>query len=452
MAEEKLPASLEEYQAELNAIADIEGTLSPEQIARYEALEKGMTALRASQAVKARNQTWNKPSVSIVPNAPKGDKAEEYAFERYLRGDLGAAKELIYNAGDKPNMARYDQTLTTTAGGYLIPTTTEARIVEVMKNFGGIATVAEELPTAAGNPINYPTNDDTANSAEIDAVNTAMSSAGADLVFGQVTLGAYSYMSGGASNAALHVPFELAQDSLFPIVPFVSRKLGTRIGRKQAVDFATGTGSGQPKGLFRRVPDVNLTSGNFTIGGSVTASYIYGELLGTGLGYPTNGLSGVVYTLDPDYLPNASWVMRYSTLGALASLTTTTGVPLFVPQNQSSFQDSDMTSGSTPGAPDSGGGYRPAGRLLGYPVIVDQAAPAVANATAAKPGNAGDAFISFGDHRQAYIIRRVQGITLLVDPYTTMNKRQIGYFAWARADATIQNSAAHVLLAGWNAA
>lgn len=445
---DKVPQSLEEYQAALTAIAEQEGTLSPEQIAEYEKLEQGMVALRASQGVKSRNQTWNKPAVSILPAAPKGDKALDYAFESYLRTGQRNSDIEAYrvDGGPSQGMARYDQTITTTAGGYLIPPGFEQRIVEVKKNFGGISSVAEHLPTTTGQPLQYPTNDDTANSAEIDAVNTAMSSAGADLVFGQITLSAYSYMAGGASNAALHVPFELAQDSTFPIVPFVSRKLGTRLARKQAADLATGSGSSAPKGLFQRIPDINLLSGNFT----QTAAVNYGQLVGALA--VSGGGQGVVFTLDPDYLPNATWVMRYATLGILASITDTTGRPIFQPLNGSSWQQTDMTGGSTPGAPDDMGGYRPAGLLLGYPVIVDQAAPAVANASIAKPGAAGDAFISFGDHRQAYIIREVQGITLLVDPYTTMSKRQIGYFAWQRLDATIQQSKAHVLLAGWNAA
>jgi HK97 family phage major capsid protein len=441
------PESLEEYQTALTAIADIPGTLNDEQVAQYKTLEKDMVAFKESADVKSRNATWNKPRPNLLPVAPKGeDKEREYAFERYVRGDLGAAQDLIRDPGVSSNMARYDQTLTTTAGGYLIPTTTENRIIEVMKNFGGVATVAEELITAAGTPINYPSNDDTANTAEIDAVNVGMTSAGADLVFGQVTLGAFSYMAGGASNAALHVPFELAQDSQFPIVPFVERKLGTRLARKQSSDFAIGTGTTLPQGLFDRIPDINLLSGNFT----QTAAVNYGQLVGA-LAVAGGG-QGVVFTLDPDYLPNATWIMRYPTLGILASITDTTGRPIFEPFGGSSFQQADMTSGSTPGAPDAAGGYRPAGRLLGYPVIVDQAAPAVGNASIAKPGAANDAFISFGDHRQAYIIRRVQGTTILVDPFTAMSKRQIGYFCWARADAKIQASKAHVLLAGWNAA
>jgi HK97 family phage major capsid protein len=252
-------------------------------------------------------------------------------------------------------------------------------------------------------------------------------------------------MAGGTANAALHVPFELAQDSTFPIVPFVSRKLGTRLGRKMALDLAVGTGSSQPKGLFDRIPDINLLSGNFT----QTAAVNYGQLVGAIAA--AGGGQGVMFTLDPDYFPNATWVMRMTTLGILASITDTTGRPIFQPFAASSFDaNNPMLAPGTEGQ--DGQGYRPVGNLVGFPVVVDQAAPAVANASIAKPGAALDAFISFGDHSQAYVVRPVQGITLLVDPYTTMAKRQIGYFTWARQDATIQNAKAHVLLAGWNAA
>ncbi len=401
-----------------------------------------MLALRDSDEFKSKYKKWIKPSVSLIPPQPKGDDGEMYAWE----GAKGYLRTGQYNAdmaGREVNNLQYDQTLTTSAGGYLIPTTLEQRIVVFKKAYGGIQTIADHISNGSGNPLNYPTNDDTANSAEIDAVNVGMSSAGADLVYGQVALNAFSYMAGGTANAALHVPYELAQDATFSITEHVASRLGTRLGRKMAHDLAIGTAASQPKGLFDRIPDINLLSGNFT----QTAAVNYGQLVGA-LAVAGGG-QGVVFTLDPAYLPNATWVMRYSTLGILASITDTTGRPIFQPFSSSEFQTADMTNG--PGAVD-GSGYRPAGTLIGFPVIVDQDSPAVANASIAKPGAALDAFISFGDHRQAYVVRDVAGVVLLVDPYTQIAKRQMGYFAWARQDATIQNAKAHVLLAGWNAA
>lgn len=445
MADEKEPKTAEEFDAALKAIADIPaGEMTDDDLVKYEALEAKALLFAKGSNLKDRYTAWSRPRVTILPESPKGDAGEMYAWD----GPNGYLRTGHYNmdmAGRENNGLKYDQTETTTAGGYLVPTSLEQRIVFFKKNYGGIASVADSLPTGGmGNPINYPTNDDTANSAEIDAINTAMSSAGADLVLGQVTLGAYSYMAGGTSNKALNVPFELVSDTKFPITDWVSERLGIRLGRKMALDLAIGTGSSQPKGLFDRIPDINLLSGNFT----QTAAVNYGQL--TGALAVSGGGQGVMFTLDPDYLPNATWVMRYSTLGILASITDTTGRPIFQPFGDSSFAASNIAPAPGRGAED-GNGYRPVGNLIGFPVVVDQAAPAVGNASIAKPGAALDAFISFGDHRQAYVVRPVQGVTLLVDPITGMSKRQIGYWAWARQDATIQNAKAHVLLAGWNA-
>jgi HK97 family phage major capsid protein len=446
---DKEPQTAEEFDAALKAIADIPaGEMTDDDLAKYEALESKALLFAKANNVKGKYAAWSRPRVTVLPAAPKGDAGEMYAWDG-PRGYLRTGQYNMDMAGRENNglpVQSYDLTETTTAGGYLVPTTLEQKIVLFKKNYGGIASVADTLDTGTmGNPVNYPTNDDTANTAEIDAINTAMSSAGADITFGQVPLGAYSYMAGGTSNKALNVPFELAADVRFPITNFVSERLGIRLGRKMGHDLAIGTGSSQPKGLFDRIPDINLLSGNFT----QTAAVNYGQLVGAVA--VAGGGQGTMFTLDPDYLPNATWVMRYSTLGILASITDTTGRPIFQPFAQSEWGGGGSNMAADGTATD-GQGYRPRGLLIGFPVVVDQDSPAVANASIAKPGAALDAFISFGDHRQAYVVRPIQGTTILVDPITGMSKRQIGYWAWARQDATIQNAKAHVLLAGWNAA
>ena len=60
-------------------------------------------------------------------------------------------------------------------------------------------------------------------------------------------------------------------------------------------------------------------------------------LVGTGAYKSGVANVGIVFSLDPDYLPNATWVMSYATLGILASITDTTGRPIFVPFQASSF-------------------------------------------------------------------------------------------------------------------
>ena len=77
----------------------------------------------------------------------------------------------------------------------------------------------------------------------------------------------------------------------------------------------------------------------------------------------------------------------------------------------------------------------PFGTFYGKPITIDNSA-----------GN----LVAFGDIAQAYIIRRVRGVQLLVDPYSAQKKRAVQYHAWARADANIQDPNA-VSVSSWSA-
>jgi HK97 family phage major capsid protein len=264
-------------------------------------------------------------------------------------------------------------------------------------SYGGIAEVAETLTTSEGNPISYPTVDDTANVGEIVAEGGTFA-AGADLVFGTRSLTAYKYMAGGAGNLPLKVSWELLQDAAFDVSSFVARRLGERIARLQAVHWATGTGTGQPQGLVTPI----TTSG--TIG-----TLAYADLLAT------------VLALDPAYRNGARWVMNDATYGSIMGLVDTTGRPLVNDQNQS-------ISGDVGGP-----------NLLGYPVTIDQAMPS--KATGAK-------FLAFGNINEAYVIRRVKDITLVTLNELYAANGQTGFMAWARADGAVQNPNAIVVRTG----
>src|SRR6267378_1870454 len=198
------PKNLDEFQAALSAIADKEGTLTPEEVEQYTKLEQDMVTFKASQDVKSRNQVWNKPRVSLQPaSVIKGSRDDgRYTYDKFLRGDQGAAKELAdFPDGGKTlrwplsqgmvDMKAYAQTETTTAGGYLVPTVTEPVLVKITKAFGGLSARSMHLNTNNGAPINFPSIDDTANTSAIAAINAAPGAGGADLAFTQITLGAY---------------------------------------------------------------------------------------------------------------------------------------------------------------------------------------------------------------------------------------------------------------------
>jgi HK97 family phage major capsid protein len=390
---------VDEILAALQAIIDgakaedgTERDLTDEELERYKELEGRLEMARQSAEIRSRQKAYTAPVRSDlhVHTATRTEvDPQERAFEQYLR------------TGDAPpelTEFRAQSTGTNTAGGYLVPTGFRNKLIERMKQFGGIGEVAETITTSEGNTINYPTVDDTANVGEIVAEGGTFA-AGADLVFGTRALTAYKYFAGGAGNLPLKVSWELLQDAAFDVSSFVARKLGERIARLQAVHWATGTGTGQPQGLVTPI----------TTGGAIASNAVgptYAELLAT------------VNMLDPAYWSGARWVMNSASMAKIQGQLDTTGRPIL---NDSTQGISGDPGGST---------------LLGYPVTIDQAMPSMA---------AGAKFLAFGNIAEAYVIRRVKDVTLVTLNELYAANGQTGFMSWARADGAVQNPNAVVV-------
>lgn len=392
MTVEEILAALEAIIEGAKAEDGSERPLTDEEAERYEELEGKLTMARRSAEIRSRQAAYTAPvrsdlHVHVATQEP--EDPHERAFEAYLRTGQENGELAEFRA---------QSVGTNTAGGYLVPTGFRAKLIERMKQFGGIAEAAETFNTSEGNPINYPTIDDTANIGEIVAEGGTFA-AGADLVFATRALSAYKYMAGGAGNLPLKVSWELRDDSAFDLVAFLTRTLGTRIARVQAVHWATGTGSGQPQGIVTPITTSGAIASNAT-------GPTYAELLAT------------VNFLDPAYWAGSKWLMNSATLAKIQGLVDTTGRPLLNP--------------STEGISSSPGGQT----LLGYPVVIDQAMPAMA---------ASAKFLAFGNINEAYVIRRVKDVTLVVLNELYAANGQTGYMAWARADGAVQNPNAIVV-------
>lgn len=388
---------------ELSAIAGIaeQRSLSTEEIANYEALESELAQRRSTEKILARHGAYVSDTDSVASLAAvayastaKVDDTQERAFESYLRTGRENA-DLVE--------LRAQGVGTDSAGGYLVPPGFLSRLVDVMKEFGGVANVVETVTTSTGNNLEFPTVNDTSNVGEIVAESGTFAS-GADMTFGTVTLGAYKYMAGGASNAPLRVSVELLQDSAFDVQGLVTRKLGERIARLQAQHIVRGTGTGQPKGIVTGLTGVEIEAD--------TAGVTYADLV------------KFIHSVDAAYRPNARWAFNDNTLKTLRLLEDSNGDPLW--RNASA----DMATGL-------GGGT-----LLGYPVTIDSAFLDIdADSNTVNWG-------VFGDLREGYLIRRVREIQLVVNPWTRAANGQVEFTAWARMDATQQNTSAYVALTG----
>ena len=323
----------------------------------------------------------------------RADEEQQYhdAFMALIRSDqpgmldLSQDQRKILRQHYIKEEVRAQGTVPKSTGGYLIPTTLAARIIETMKAYGGIRQYATVLNTSAGEPINFPTNDDTGNEGELVGEHKQVDET--ELEFGQKDLGAYKY-----SSKVVRVSIELLQDSAFGLDGFITRKFGQRLGRVTSRHYAVGTGENQPQGLLP------------------AAGVGYTAESPTDIGY--KDLLRLKHSVDPAYrnMGGCRWVFNDSILLQFKEMLDDNGRPLWKPS---------MADG-TPALID------------GDPYVIDQGCP---------DAEAGTVPMAYGDLSE-YIIRDVLGFSLhrMIEKYIDFG--QIGFLAFMRTDANLMDSAA----------
>ncbi|MZR14232.1 phage major capsid protein [Maritimibacter sp. DP07] len=186
---------------------------------------------------------------------PEGIDYRE-AFQEYLRaqGNVGAmsaeARSVLERGYQKVDVDKEKRAQTTTAaaGGYSIPETMLQRVVETMAAFGpmyddnGPFTV---IPTDGGNPMPFPTVDDTAGTAVAHTEGATLTDdGGSDVTFGEKVLNAYAF-----DTEWLRVSKELADDSFLALERFIGKLLGKRLARLANAKLTTGSGSSDVEGI-----------------------------------------------------------------------------------------------------------------------------------------------------------------------------------------------------------
>lgn len=350
----------------------------------------------ASTTIRAQHRAYNtvvvpagRPSASV-----RREETLDKAFNHYLR--TGQANSDL----TAPRNAQ--GTDTGPGGGYLVPDGFRDKLVDRMKAFGGLAGVVEELVTTTGENLLWPTIDDTANTGEVvDEGGTF--SGGADLVFGEGNIGAYQYMAGGAGGVPLRLSLRLTRDSRVDIEGLVSGKLGVRMARIQATHWVTGSGVKQPQGIVTGKTGIEIAA---------NTAVTYADLV------------HFVHQVDPAYRDTARWAFNDASLEVIRTIEDDNGRPII--------------KGSTEGAATGAGGET----LLGYPVTIDQA---FANIN--KSSNTVN-WGAFGDLEAAYLLRRVEEVAIIVNPWTRAQYGQIEYSAIAWADGIVQDANAFIALTG----
>lgn len=321
--------------------------------------------------------------------------AYETAFGQFVRGgtDFCTAEQrqlLLAHRAESRDLG----VTTPSAGGYLVPPGYRAVMTETMKAFGGLINFANVITTSTGNPLQWPTNDDTGNIGAILAENTVIPTQ--DVVIGTRAIGAYTYTS-----KLVRVSLQLLQDSAFNIDTWLPRKLGQRIGRAVADHLVNGTGTGMPTGILP-------SATNFT----GTAIGLAAFLANTS-GATYNAVIDLEHSVDPAYRQAGAcrFIFNDNTLAVLRKCKDTQQRPLWLPV-------------PVPGMP---------ATINGLPYTIDQAMPNAAN-----PAKV----MLFGDFNAGYVVRQVLDVQAVRLAERYADFLQVGFFGFMRLDALPDDAAA----------
>lgn len=337
---------------------------------------RGAVPLASLDEALASSARIRSEGVPMTDTDIRTDDPTREAFVRYLR------------SGDESEL-RAQGVATGSAGGYFVPRGFRNTVIETMKAYGSVRSLADTITTTTGNDLEFPTNNDTANVGAILSENTQATEQ--DVVLGQKTLRAYAYTS-----KTVRVSLQLLQDSAFDLDSWLARQLGVRIARAQNAHFTTGTGTAQPEGV-----QTNAAIGKTGATGQTTG-VVYDDLV------------DLVHSVDPAYRANpadCAWMMGDAAFGVVRKLKDGQQRPLLEPNLQT-------------GQPD---------MLLGYRVAVNNDMPAMGASVKS---------ILFGNFRAYYVVRDALDFQLLrmVERYADF--LQHGFLGWQRSDAIVQDAAA----------
>lgn len=371
-----------------------------EEVEEYEGLERQLKAAQRTAELRSRDAAYRVVTNTVgQPRAAVSTKSDEEqyraAFDNYLRTGEKNSDLIQFRNQTKG---------TASEGGYLVPEEFRRKLVECIESFGGLAANVETITTATGAEMPFPTLSDQNSGVLVSEASPAATGTGADMVFGEKILRAYRYVAPGGDNVmspeahadGLRVSVELLQDSAFDLESLIRRVLGRRIARLQATHWATGTGSGQPQGI-------TLATGPSDTWTAAAPTY--------------DDLIDAIHSLDPEYRPRAKWVFNDTTMALIEKIQDSNGDPIWRPLG--------ALIGDSPSN----------GQLLGYPVVIDNSFPDYTDGS-------GNEFGVFGDLKEAYVIRRVRDVQMIVDPYTRAWNGEVQYWVWARADGLVQNDCA----------
>ena len=346
---------------------------------------KGM---KSDEIAEERSKVWTKSQTQGIAAFTEDERAvynvierDNKIFNKYIRGRKLSPDEFAHLE------ARALSGVTDAAGAYTIPEGFSGYIIERLKFISEVNQYADTMSTSSGNPIPFPTNDDTSNIGEQLAENTE--AAEQDMTFGVKNLGAYTF-----STKYMRVPNQLIQDNAVNLEAYIGKQFSNRIARIENQRLTTGNGTTQPEGYITGASQ-----------GKVTAS---------ATAFTALELMQLEHSVDKAYRNNGCvWAMHDNIILEIKELSVTTDPikPIWLPSLQV-------------GQPD---------RILGYKYFI--------NNDMASAMTTGQKVIAFGDFKN-FLIRRVNGFALqrLNELHALYN--QTTFIGFSRMDSKVLQSQA----------
>jgi HK97 family phage major capsid protein len=284
-------------------------------------------------------------------------------------------------------------------GGFLLDPHTSSRIGSVLRGAGTVRSVANVVTVAAGA---FDTLVDKADLGVAWATETGFATETASPQFERVSIPLHEL------SAMPRASQRLLEDTAFDVEGWLVDAIAERFARAENAAFVTGDGANKPKGFLAHPRAVYTAAGWGTLGYVAT-----GAAGGFGVGDPANSIIDLVYSLGARYRPGAVFVMSSKTAAAVRKLKDADGRFLWA----------------------EGLGCEQPARLMGYPVLIVEEMPDIAD---------GATPIAFGDFRAGYTIVERPELRVLRDPYSA--KPHVQFYASSRVGGDVTDFAAIRLL------
>ena len=358
----------------LDSKRNSDGLISTEDAAVYDKMEADVVSLGKEidrlEKQSAIDMELNKAVGSPILEKPTNKKVKlGRASDEYRRDFLNVLR-------GKPQIYNVMQESVDADGGFLVPEEFENQIVTALEENNVIRSIAKTITTAAERKIPIAATHSVAQWTPENGAYTESKP-----TFGQKTIDAFKLTD------LVKVSTELLQDSMFNLESYISSEFARAFGVAEEQAFCTGTGVGQPTGIF--------TENGGEIGLTLTST----------TNITCDNIIELVHSLKSPYRRNAVFLMNDSTISMLRKLKDTNGAYLWQPSLQA-------------GQPD---------RLLGYPLYTSPYVPTVA--AEALP-------IAFGDFSNYWIADRMgRSVQRLNELYA--GNGQVGFLATERVDAKV---------------